>query len=166
MTLEVSENYMFLPTTWELCENLHQAFSMKQDITTCYELKIKILNIKQGALSITNYYEAVNGLWIELDQYQNLKMKCSKDTTKLAQFIEKDRIFKFLIGLNPKYDPIWVQMLGKEKLPSLSKMFYTVHGEEIHKAVTLDDKPTNRSAMATSKATQPSLPSSSPKSRH
>ncbi|RDX97516.1 hypothetical protein CR513_19707, partial [Mucuna pruriens] len=30
-------------------------------------------------------------------------------------------IFKFLHGLNYEYNPIWVQILGKEKLPSLSE---------------------------------------------
>ena len=99
---------MFLPITWEIWENLCQTFSMKQGISACYEFNIKIFNIKQGALSMTNYYGALNGLWIELDQYQNLKLKCGKDTTTLAQFIERDQIFEFLAGLNLEYDPIRV----------------------------------------------------------
>ena len=113
---------------------------------------------------MTDYYEALNGLWIKLDQYQNLKMECSKDTTTLAQFIERDRIFEFLAGLNPKYDPIRVQILGKEKLLSLSELFYIVRGEESRRVVMLDDKPTDGSALATSKATKLGPPLSFSKS--
>ncbi|RDY07720.1 hypothetical protein CR513_08129, partial [Mucuna pruriens] len=40
------------------------------------------------------------------------------------------RIFKFLHDLNSEYDLIWVQILSKEKLSSLSKVFSTMWGEE------------------------------------
>ena len=63
---------------------------MKQDVATCYELKTKIFATKQGSLSVTEYYGILNGLWIELDQYQNLKMECNKDVTTLASLIERD----------------------------------------------------------------------------
>ncbi|RDY05896.1 hypothetical protein CR513_10224, partial [Mucuna pruriens] len=43
---------------------------------------------------------------------------------------EKGRIFKFLHGLNFEYDPIRVQILGKEKLPSLFEIFFIVRSEE------------------------------------
>ncbi|RDX83276.1 Copia protein, partial [Mucuna pruriens] len=55
---------------------------------------------------------------IELDQYQRLKM-CEADSIAYTGLVEMGRIFKFLHDLNFEYDPIWVQILGKEKLPSL-----------------------------------------------
>ncbi|RDX93347.1 hypothetical protein CR513_24406, partial [Mucuna pruriens] len=60
-------------------------------------------------------------IWIELDQYQGLKM-CKVDSIAYIRFVERERIFKFLHGLNSEYDPIRVQILGKEKLPSLSEV--------------------------------------------
>lgn len=71
---------------------------MKQDIATCYEFKTKIFNTKLGPLSVTEYYDTFNGLWFELDQYQNLKMECSEDYSTLAKFIKRDRIFSFIFG--------------------------------------------------------------------
>ncbi|RDY04293.1 hypothetical protein CR513_12012, partial [Mucuna pruriens] len=35
--------------------------------------------------------------------------------------VERGRIFKFLHGLNSEYDPIWIQILGKEKFSSQSE---------------------------------------------
>ncbi|RDY04467.1 hypothetical protein CR513_11818, partial [Mucuna pruriens] len=66
---------------------------MKEDSTVCYDIESKIFNSRQGTLSVTEYYETLNG----------------------------GRIFKFLHALNFEYDPIRVQILGKEKLPSLSE---------------------------------------------
>ncbi|RDY02261.1 hypothetical protein CR513_14313, partial [Mucuna pruriens] len=95
----------------------------------------KIFNSRQGTLSIIEYFGTLNGLWIELDQYQGLKM-----------LIERGRIFKFLYGLNFEYDPIRVQILSKEKLPSLFE------SEETRRSVMLDKGSSNIGfAMVTGK---------------
>ncbi|RDX67940.1 hypothetical protein CR513_53130, partial [Mucuna pruriens] len=83
------------------------------------------------------YYETLNELWIELDQYQGLKM-CKADSVAYTRIIEKGRIFKFLHGLNFEYNPIRVQILGKEKLPSLSEVFFIVRSEETRRSIMLD----------------------------
>ena len=117
---------MFFSTVKEIWENLSKTYSMKKDTATCYKIENKVFNTKQGSLSITNYYGTLNGLWIKLDQYQDLKMTSTVDSTTSTQFIEKMRIFKFLNGLNFEFDLIRVQILGKEKLSSLSKVFCTM----------------------------------------
>ncbi|RDX98123.1 hypothetical protein CR513_18969, partial [Mucuna pruriens] len=85
---------MFYSSIREIWENLIETYSMKKDSIACYDIESKIFNSRQGTLSITKYYGTMNGLWIELDQYQQL---------------------------NSEYDPIRVQILGKEKLPLLFK---------------------------------------------
>ncbi|RDX99825.1 hypothetical protein CR513_17066, partial [Mucuna pruriens] len=85
----------------------------------------KIFNSRQGTLSVTEYYGTLNGLWIELNQFQGLKM-CKGDSIAYTGHVERGRIFKFLHGLNSEYDLIRVQILGKEKLPSLSEVFFIV----------------------------------------
>ena len=46
----------------------------------------------------------MNGLWLELDHYEDIKMVCGKDTETLHLILEKDRVVEFLAGLNLKYD--------------------------------------------------------------
>ena len=89
MTPEISRNCMFFSTAKEIWENLCQTYSMKKDTAAWYEIENKIFHTSQGSLSVTNYYGMLNGLWIELDQYQNLKMKCTYDSIALTQFLEK-----------------------------------------------------------------------------
>ncbi|RDX87467.1 hypothetical protein CR513_31053, partial [Mucuna pruriens] len=85
------------------------------DFAACYDIESKIFNSRQGTLSVIEYYGTLNGLWIG--------------------------IFKFLHGLNSKYNPIRVQILGKEKLP-----------EEARRLVIFDKGSSNTgSAMMTRK---------------
>jgi hypothetical protein len=51
----------------------------------------------------------------ELDQYQNLKIECNKDTTTLNAFIERNKVFEFLPGPNIEFAPILVQNVGEGK---------------------------------------------------
>ncbi|RDY01848.1 hypothetical protein CR513_14777, partial [Mucuna pruriens] len=98
--------------------NAIETYSMKKDSTAYYDIESKIFNSRQGTLFVIEYYGTLNGLWIELDQYQGLKM-CKSDSIAYIGLVERGRIFKFLHGLSYEYNPIRVQILGKEKLPSL-----------------------------------------------
>ena len=50
----------------------------------------------QGSLFVTEYYNYVNGLWLEIDNYQDLKMKRAEDAKILLEFLERDRLFAFM----------------------------------------------------------------------
>src|SRR6266487_2360674 len=153
---EISRNCMFLSTARAIWDYLSCSYSMKQDMSACYDLKRKIFNSKQGNLPVTEYFGALNALWIELDQYQNLKMECSNDAAILNAVVERDRIFDFLAGLNVEFDPIRVQILGKEKLPTLTEVFYTVRSEETRRHAMLNQHPPDVSALVAGKVPQPS----------
>ncbi|RDY13591.1 hypothetical protein CR513_01455, partial [Mucuna pruriens] len=129
MTSKISRNYMFYSSVHEIWENLNETYSMKKDSAACYD--------RQGTLSVTEYYRTLNGLWIELDQYQGLKM-CKAYSIAYTRLVERERIFKFLHDLNFEYDPIRVQIQGKEKLPSLFEVFFIVRSEETQRLVMLD----------------------------
>ncbi|RVW29710.1 hypothetical protein CK203_105775 [Vitis vinifera] len=57
-------------------------------------------------------------------------MECSKDATIYQEFLEKERLFDFLAGLNGEFDQVRVQILGRDPLPSLNEAFAIVRGEE------------------------------------
>ena len=60
-----------------------------RDAAQIYELKTKIHDVKQGTLSIIEYYNVINGLWLELDHYQSFKMECSKYAAIYQNFLKK-----------------------------------------------------------------------------
>ncbi|KOM56062.1 hypothetical protein LR48_Vigan10g195400 [Vigna angularis] len=151
MVPEISRNYMFHSSAKEIWDDLQNTFSLKKDFAACYDIESRIFNTKQGSHSVSEYHGILNGLWIELDQYQTIKM-CKTDAAAHAEVVERGRIFKFLHGLNQEYDPIRVQILGREKLSSLSEVFFMARGEETRRAVMLDGGISNiGSAMTTGK---------------
>ena len=79
-------------------------------------------------------------------------MKCSIDAAMHQEFIERERVYDFLAGLNVELDQVRVQILGKEPLPSLNEAFAIVRGEEGRKNIMLEKGNTmDRSALAISK---------------
>ena len=95
-----------------------------------FEVKTKINSTKQGQLTVTEYYNQMKSLWLELDQYQAIKMVCQEDVATLNQIIERDRNVEFLVGLNHEFDQVKVQVLGKDKLPNLNEVFAIIRSEE------------------------------------
>lgn len=108
-----------------------------KDAALVFEIKTKIHSTKQGTLSMTDYYNTLTALWLELDYYHNIKIKCSENAAALLQFIEGERLYEFLAGLNMEYDQVRVQVLGKEVPPSLSETFAIIRGEEGRRFVML-----------------------------
>ncbi|KAI5412098.1 hypothetical protein KIW84_056961 [Lathyrus oleraceus] len=123
---EISRNCMYLSSAKAVWEYLRHSYSMKQNMSACYDLKRKIFNTKQGNLSITEYFGVLN-------------------------------------GLNVEFDPIRVQILGKEKFPDLNEVFYTVRSEETRRQAMLHEQPSDVSALVASKTTRQGPPPSSSK---
>jgi len=46
----------------------------------------------------------------------------SKDSVLLNEYIEQDRVYDFMVGLNPEYDQVEIQILNKERVPSLNEV--------------------------------------------
>jgi len=120
---------MFYSSARKIREDIATTYSIWQHIFTCYELESQIFGATQSPLFVAEYYGMLKGLWIELDQYQNLKLKNSKDDITIAKFVEQSWIFKFLLGLNPS---IRTQILVKElpwswwRSPPLNKLSYSL----------------------------------------
>ena len=69
----------------------------------------------------------------------------------LLKFMERERIYEFLAGLNAKFDQVRVQILGKEEVPSLSEVFSIIRAEEGMRSVMLDSPAIEGSALAVTK---------------
>lgn len=93
MLLEISGTCIFLATARDSWETVRQTYSKVQDASQIYEIKTKIHLTKKGTMLVTKYYSITKGLWLELDYYQNFKMKYSEDAIMLLNFVERERIF-------------------------------------------------------------------------
>jgi len=55
---------------------------------------------------------------------------CAVDAAQIKKMIEEERIYEFLDGLNSEYDPVRIQIFGKEPLPSLQEVFSYIQNED------------------------------------
>lgn len=76
-------------------------------------------------------------------------MKCSEDVALLKRFVERDRSYDFLVGLNIEFDAVRVQILGKEDAPSLNETIAFICAEEGKRWVMLETLAINWSTLVT-----------------
>ena len=113
MTPEISDTCMFLATAKDVWDAIQETYSKAKDAAQVYEIKVKTITAKQGDRTVTEYANQMKAMWQELDHYRVIKTKCPDDSTILKEFIEQDRVYDFLVGLNPEFDIVRIQILGK-----------------------------------------------------
>ncbi|XP_059639462.1 uncharacterized protein LOC132281810 [Cornus florida] len=156
MNPEISDTCMFLSTAKEVWDAVRQTYSKARDAAQVYEIKIKTGAMKEGGKSVTEYANSLQNLWQELDHYRCIKSKCPEDAAILKGFIEKDRVYDFLAGLNAEFDQVRVQILGKEEVPSLNETISLIQAEKNCRGVMLEPQALEGSAMVT-KTERPSI---------
>ncbi|RVX07908.1 hypothetical protein CK203_014796 [Vitis vinifera] len=57
-----------------------------------------------------------------------MKTKYPKDVAALKDFIEQDRVYDFLVRLNPKFDQVRIQILSKQEVPCFNEVVETISG--------------------------------------
>ena len=108
MTPEISDTCMFLATAKDIWDAIQQMYSKARDAAQVYEVKVKTIAAKQESKTVTEYVNQLKTLWLELDHYRVIKTKCTEDDTVLKGFIEQDRVYDFLVGLNPEFDQVQI----------------------------------------------------------
>ncbi|KAL6342246.1 hypothetical protein AAG906_006869 [Vitis piasezkii] len=68
--------------------------------------------------SVIEYANQLKALWQELDHYRVIKPNVLRMHV-LKDFIEQDRVYDFLVGLNPKFDQVRIQILGNSNFLEL-----------------------------------------------
>ncbi|KAL3734117.1 hypothetical protein ACJRO7_023463 [Eucalyptus globulus] len=131
----ISDTCMFLPTAKEIWDSVRRTYSKARDAAQVYEIKVKTSGTKQG----------------ELDHYRVFQMRCPDDAAILKSFIEKDRVYDFLVGLNSEFDQVRIQILGKEEVPSLEETISLIRVEESRRSVMLEPQAVEGSAFTTRK---------------
>ncbi|KAL2336894.1 hypothetical protein Fmac_011340 [Flemingia macrophylla] len=138
MIPEISDTCMFLNSTKEIWDAVEQTYFKAKDAAQVYEVKVKTLAAKQGNKTVTEYANQLKSLWMELDHYRVIKAKCTEDSTLLKEYIEQDRVYDFLVGLNPEFDQVRIQILGKQKVPCFNEVVAIVRSEESKKGLMLE----------------------------
>ena len=148
MQPEIRKTYLLLPTARDIWEAVNKTYSKVGFTSQIFQIKPQIMNTKQGTPSVTEYYNSLKGLLMELDIYQNIEMESAADSKKLKDMLEMERVFQFLLGLNPEFDQACEKILGKDLFLDLDEAFSHIHGEESRKEL-IGNKTENCGSLTT-----------------
>ncbi|XP_043809433.1 uncharacterized protein LOC122722509 [Manihot esculenta] len=153
MQPNISKSYLLIDTAAKIWKALSLTYSKIGNDAQIYDIRNKIHGTKQGEMTISQFYSELCGLWQELDYYQDFQADCTGDTVKFQRMIEKERVYDFLAGLNNEYDPIRVQVLGRNPFPSLQEAHAHVQQEESRRHAMLYTAPVEKAGLTTSLST-------------
>ncbi|XP_043687730.1 uncharacterized protein LOC122638943 [Telopea speciosissima] len=119
---EIRRRFMRKETTKAIWDSISQTFDRVGDSTKVYQLHQKINSMRQGDRSISKYYNAYISLLEEYAHYRDLQLTNPEDEAKVHHILEKECVFTLLGGLNPDYEPIRLQILGRSPFPFLDEV--------------------------------------------
>ena len=106
MEPEISRNYIFLDTAKEIWDAVSVTYSQIGNMAQVYELKRRIHEAEQGEKSVSSYFNMLQGLWKELDHYQNFQAECSDGCLRrFRNFLSKNASLISYDGLNQERRP-------------------------------------------------------------
>ncbi|XP_072088179.1 uncharacterized protein [Arachis hypogaea] len=100
------------------------------------ELQEKLFAIKQGDLTITDYYTRLKQIWEELNNFRSIPNcvgcaeSCSCGLSKIREYRDEDQVVRLLRGLNEQYSTVRSQIMLMSPLPDLNTVFSMLTQQE------------------------------------
>ena len=107
----------------DIWRDLHGRFHMT-NLPCTFNLTQEIQDLKQGSMSLSDYYTTLKTLWDNLESVDEPDTPCiCGNAIKLQQKADRAKIVKFLCGLNESYAIIRRHIIMKKVLPSLVEVY-------------------------------------------
>jgi hypothetical protein len=84
----------------------------------------------QEGRPLSEYYNELNSIFLELDYRRPNDMSCLNEVEKYRKRTANDRVYVFLTGLHHSLDHISSRILAATPLPSLKEVYSQVRREE------------------------------------
>ncbi|PKA63925.1 Retrovirus-related Pol polyprotein from transposon TNT 1-94 [Apostasia shenzhenica] len=145
MTTEVGENFLLFRTAKEIWEAARETYSSTENSSELFEIETRLYDLRQGELSVTQYFNTLTRCWLQLDMYEIYAWKCPDNSALYKKIVEQKRTIKFLLGLNKDLDEVRGRIMGIKPLPSIREAFAEVRREESRKKLMMTDNHTTPS---------------------
>ena len=89
MTNETGENFMYYKSAKEIWDAAKETYSNKDNTSEVFEIEGTLHDLRQGELSVTEYFNFLNKLWQQLDICEELEWKCPEDNNNTRKWLKK-----------------------------------------------------------------------------
>lgn len=127
---DIGENFILYETAKEIWKAARESYSSKDNISAIFEVESTLHELRQGELSVTQYFNLLTRNWQQLDTFEEHQWSCPNDAQTFRLFVEQKRIFKFLMGLNKNLDEVRGRVLEMKPLPSIQEVFAEIRRGE------------------------------------
>ncbi|XP_019189243.1 PREDICTED: uncharacterized protein LOC109183632 [Ipomoea nil] len=123
----IAQSVMHIQNAREVWNNLKKRFSQR-DAHRISSLHLEIQNLKQGDMSVNDYYTRCRILWEQMNELRPLPIcicvpQCSCNAfDEIRNEKEVDQIISFLQGLNEEYNSLKSGILVLDPMPDLHKV--------------------------------------------
>lgn len=122
-------------TAREVWTLLKDMFGHENNTLRVYQLSREVYRMEQGSGSVTSYFNSLRAKWEEIDCCALDDWACIEDQKRHLKYIQQNRVFKFLAGLNEEYDTLKSHVLHMEPTPSMEQVYHRFLDEEGRRAV-------------------------------
>ncbi|GAV83732.1 UBN2_3 domain-containing protein [Cephalotus follicularis] len=144
----ISPQYMMMESAKDIWDAISRQYSQKNNYAQAYEICKESREMSHGGLSLAAYYSNLSHIWQQLDAYRTHRPFIPTKLVTFQKDIEKERVYDFLAGLNPDYDQVRVQVLGKDPFPTLEEAYNLIQHEERRRNSMIPAVHPERSALA------------------
>ncbi|KAG7585301.1 Reverse transcriptase RNA-dependent DNA polymerase [Arabidopsis thaliana x Arabidopsis arenosa] len=122
----------------DLCGRFHLT-----NLPRTYNLTQEIQDLRQGSMTLSEYYTRLKTLWNHLDSSEEPDDPCvCGKAARLQLKAERAKTVKFLAGLNESYAIVRRQIIAKKVLPSLVEVYNILDQDDSQKVFTTATPPT------------------------
>ncbi|KAK4278257.1 hypothetical protein QN277_016124 [Acacia crassicarpa] len=121
----ISQSVMWLNRAVDVWNDLKERFS-QSDAFRVAELQDELFQIRQGDLSVSDYFTKIKIIWDELLNFRPIA-DCSCSS---KEYFRQDYVIRFLKGLNDRFANVRSQILLMDPLPSINKAFSLIVQQE------------------------------------
>ncbi|XP_078434506.1 uncharacterized protein LOC144705610 [Wolffia australiana] len=147
MTPEMRCDFLYCNTVKEMWDEIQKYSEEQTHDWRIYELNAMAAQARQGGDNVLQYSSKLKAMWREIDYLWPTKNPQSVE----REYILKQRLLTFLMGLNSVYESVRSQILHREKLPSLEDAIGIIRQAESRIRVTPESQPLNSAALLTKK---------------
>lgn len=127
--VDLVNQFLDYNTSWDLWKGIETLLSSGRDELQIFDLNARAAALKQNNDTVETYFTKLNTIWKEIDLRMPNPMSCAKDITVFNNFIQRQRLYQFLTGINEDLDKERKDLLNLDPLPNPEAAYATIRRE-------------------------------------